>query len=179
VVAAWQGREAEISRLIAATTQAAVSRGEGLWLTVVRWASAVQRHEPLRGCARAAQQASAHLQEPGFSFWALAELIEAATRCGQDEHATEALARLTESTRASGTDWALGIQARCHALCSDGPTTEELHREALQRLGRAGIRGELARAHLLYGEWLRRQRRRADAREQLRTAQEMFSAMGM
>jgi DNA-binding CsgD family transcriptional regulator len=97
----------------------------------------------------------------------------------KDEHATEALARLTESTRASGTDWALGIQARCHALCSDGPTTEELHREALQRLGRAGIRGELARAHLLYGEWLRRQRRRADAREQLRTAQEMFSAMGM
>jgi DNA-binding NarL/FixJ family response regulator len=180
-LAAWQGREAEVSRLIAATTQAAVSRGEGLWLTLARWASALLYNSLSRyqDALDAAQQASAQLQEPSQLFWALTELIEAATRCGQHESATEALARLTESTRVSGTDWALGIQARCHALCSDGPDAEDFYREAIQRLARGGIRGELARAHLLYGEWLRRQRHRAEAREQLRTAHEMFTAMGM
>jgi DNA-binding CsgD family transcriptional regulator len=180
VVAAWQGRETEISRLITATTQEGVSRGEGLWLTVILWGSALLYNSLSRyeDALDAAQQASAHLHEPGFLFWPLAELIEAATRCGQAQHATEALAQVIESTRASGTDWALGIQARCHALCRDDSAAEDLYREAIQRLGRTHVRGELARAHLLYGEWLRRQRRRAAAREQLRTAHEMFTAMG-
>ncbi|HEX6402139.1 MAG TPA: AAA family ATPase [Pseudonocardiaceae bacterium] len=180
VVAAWQGREAEISRLIAATTQEAVSRGEGLWLSVMLWGSALLHNSLSRyeDAFDAAQQASAHLQEPGISSWPLVELIEAATRCGQAQHATEALAQVIESTRASGTDWALGVQSRCHALCRNDSAAEGLYREAVQRLGRTRVRGELARAHLLYGEWLRRQRRRADAREQLRTAHEMFSAMG-
>ena len=181
VVAAWQGQEAKISRLIAATTEAAVSRGEGVWLTGIGWASAVLYNGlgRYKDALTPAQQASAYPHELGLSRWALAELIEAATRCGQAERATEALAELTESTRASGTDWALGIQARSHALCIEEPAAEDLYREAIKRLARAGIRGELARAHLLYGEWLRRRQQRLDAREQLRAAHEMFSAIGM
>jgi DNA-binding NarL/FixJ family response regulator len=95
------------------------------------------------------------------------------------EHAIDALARLEESTHAGDTDWGLAIQARCRALCTEGPGAEDLYQEAIERLSRSGVRSELARAHLLYGEWLRRQQRRMDAREQLRTAHEMFGAMGM
>ena len=106
------------------------------------------------------------------------EFIEAAARSGRAEGADDALKRLAESTRASGTDWALGIEARSRALLSDGEAAESLYREAIERLGRTRIRFELARAHLLYGEWLRRERRRMDAREQLRRAHEMLSDMG-
>jgi len=94
------------------------------------------------------------------------------------EHAAGALERLSDSTRASGSDWALGIEACARALLSDGEIAERLYREALDRLGRTRVRVALARAHLLYGEWLRRERRRLDAREQLRLAHEMFVAMG-
>ena len=93
--------------------------------------------------------------------------------------ASDALQRLAETTQAGGTDFGLGIEARCRALLSDGEAAEELYREAIDRLGRTRLRPELARAHLLYGEWLRRESRRADAREQLRTAHEMLAAMGM
>ncbi len=106
------------------------------------------------------------------------EFIEAAARSGRAEGADDVLKRLAESTRASGTDWALGIEARSRALLSDGEAAEYLYREAIERLGRTRIRFELARAHLLYGEWLRRERRRMDAREQLRRAHEMLSDMG-
>jgi DNA-binding CsgD family transcriptional regulator len=95
------------------------------------------------------------------------------------ELARDALARLEETTRPCGTDWALGIEARCRALLTDGSATEELYREAIGRLSRIRLRPELARAHLLYGEWLRRDRRRIDARAQLRIAHGMFDAMGM
>ena len=111
--------------------------------------------------------------------WALIELIEAAVRSGATELATDALERLAETTRSSGTDWALGIEARSRALLSEADAAERLYREAIERLDRTRIRVDLARAHLLYGEWLRREGRRLDARRQLATARNMFTAIGM
>jgi DNA-binding NarL/FixJ family response regulator len=113
------------------------------------------------------------------SQWALPELVEAASRMGDVDLALDALERLTESTEASGNDVALGIDARCRALLSDGVAAEDLYREAIDRLSRTSLRPELARAHLLFGEWLRREGRRVDAREQLRSAYELFVAIGM
>jgi hypothetical protein len=113
------------------------------------------------------------------STWALIELIEAATRCDDLNVAGSALDRLTERTRASDSDWGLGIEARSRALVSDGEEAEALYREAIERLGQTRLRPELARAHLLYGEWLRRDRRRIDARDQLRQAEDMFTSIGM
>ena len=113
-----------------------------------------------------------------MAIWSLVELIEAATRTGQLEHAAGALRRLAESTSAAGTDWALGIEARSRALLSGGEFADRLYREAIQRLGRTCVGAELARTHLLYGEWLRRQNRRLDAREQLRCGHEMLTGMG-
>jgi DNA-binding CsgD family transcriptional regulator len=111
--------------------------------------------------------------------WGLVELIEAAARSGNAEPAAEALGRLSQTTAASRTDWALGIEARSRALLTEGDAAEPLYRQAIERLERTRIRVELARAHLLYGEWLRRERRRLDAREQLRTAHELFTEFGM
>jgi len=112
-------------------------------------------------------------------IWPLIELIEAAARTGATELAASAHQRLSEVTSASGTDWALGLQARGQALLSEGGDAEQHYRESVARLSRTGIRTHLARTHLLYGEWLRRQRAGIDAREQLRTAHRMFEAMGM
>ena len=109
----------------------------------------------------------------------MAELIEAAVRTGQPERAAGAMRQLSEATTTAGSDWALGIQARSRALLSDGESAESLYREAIERLSRTRVRVELARAHLVYGEWLRRQSRRVDARDQLRTAYEMLTAMGI
>jgi len=111
-------------------------------------------------------------------MWALPELIEAAARIGDTGIAGDALTRLAQFTQAGGTDFGLGVEARCRALLSNGEAAESLYREATDRLGRTRLRPELARAHLLYGEWLRRENRRADAREQLRTAHDMLAAMG-
>ena len=112
-------------------------------------------------------------------MWALAELIEAASRTGQSGLAAGALARLAEATGTGQSDWGQGIYARCRALLLDGEDAEGSYREAVGRLSRTRVRLELARAHLLYGEWLRREGRRADARAQLRTAHDMYAAIGM
>ena len=104
--------------------------------------------------------------------------MEAAVRSGERELAGLAVERLAETTSAAGTDWALGIEARSRALLADGDSADALYREAIERLGRTSIRLQLARAHLLYGEWLRRERRRREARQQLRIALEMFTSMG-
>ena len=114
-----------------------------------------------------------------MSVWALPELVEAAARTGDGELARDALARLAETTQPAGTDFALGIEARCRALLADGDSAEVLYREAIERLERCKLRPDQARAHLLYGEWLRRTGRRVDAREQLRTAYDLFVTIGM
>jgi ATP/maltotriose-dependent transcriptional regulator MalT len=114
-----------------------------------------------------------------FSAWSLPELVEAAARCDRADLAAGALARLCERTQAAGTELALGIEARSRALLSEGEPAERCYREAIRRLGRTRMRPALARAHLLYGEWLRREKRRVDARDQLRTAYQDLTAMGM
>jgi DNA-binding CsgD family transcriptional regulator len=114
-----------------------------------------------------------------FPNWGLVELIEAAARSGAPERGTAAMRGLSQSTRASGTDWALGVEARSRALLTDGESADRLYLEAIERLGRTRVRAELARAHLVYGEWLRRENHRTEAREQLRSAYQMLTAMGM
>jgi len=180
-LAAWRGREAQAAGLIRASRAQARERGEGVGLTVIQWVSAILynsmgRYDDARA---AAQQAAADPPANGSARqWAPAELVEAAARCGDLHLAHQALEQLTETTQASTTDWAEGIEARSRALLAQGQRAEELHREAIDRLDRTRLRSEAARAHLLYGEWLRRERRRLDAREQLRTAHQEFAAMG-
>jgi DNA-binding CsgD family transcriptional regulator len=183
LLAAWQGREAEARSLGEAIIRQALCRGAGVGLIITGWAKALLgnglgRYDDALAAAREASQHQS--QELGMSSWAVqVELIEAAVRSGAPEQAADALRRLTEVTGASGTDWGLGIAARSRALLTEGPAAEGVYREAIDRLGRTRVRGELARAHLLFGEWLRRERRRVDARQQLRTAHEMFREMGM
>src|SRR5262249_20543191 len=129
--------------------------------------------------AAAAQRASSFGDDLGSLLWTTVELIEAAARTGMTETATSAYGRLEDMTSASDTDWGVGIRARSRALLSEGEAAERLYREWITRLGGTRVRVDLARAHLLYGEWLRRQRRRSDAREHLRTAHDMLEAMGM
>jgi DNA-binding CsgD family transcriptional regulator len=178
LLAACKGRRAAASELIDVSIKEVVSRGEGMGLTVIQWASALLNNGLGRyeDALEAAQEASGHPHDPTR---ALPELIEAAVHMGMPGPAADALERLSETTRASGTDWALGVEARSRALLSDDEPAERLYREAIERLARTRVRVELARAHLVYGEWLRRERRRLDAREQLRTAHELFTEFGM
>jgi ATP/maltotriose-dependent transcriptional regulator MalT len=127
----------------------------------------------------AARHATSNTFEPWVSMWALPDLVEAAARVGDTELAHEALTRLAETTQPAGTDVALGIEARSRAVLTNGDNADLLYREAIERLGRTQVRPELARAQLLYGEWLRRRGRRGDARQQLRTAHDLFTAIGM
>ena len=179
-LAGWQGRDTETSRLIEASMSGVMSRGEGMGLTIIQYTSAVLNNGLGRyeEALAAAELASTLPEELAFSTWSLVELIEAAVRSGKAERAGNALERLSETTRAGGTDWGLGIEARSRALLSVGGDAEALYREAIERLGRSCGAMALARAHLVYGEWLRRERRRLDAREQLRTAHEMFAEFG-
>jgi DNA-binding CsgD family transcriptional regulator/tetratricopeptide (TPR) repeat protein len=179
-IAAYRGREGEASELVETSIRDVMRRGEGLGLTFVPWATAVLYNGLARyeDALAAAQRACEDPDQQVWPMLAAIELIEAATRSGVPENAAGALERLSHSTRASGSDWALGIEAYARALISDRETAERLYCEALDLLGRTRVRVALARAHLVYGEWLRRERRRTDAREQLRTAYEMFATMG-
>jgi DNA-binding CsgD family transcriptional regulator/tetratricopeptide (TPR) repeat protein len=180
-LAGLRGAEAEARPLIEAVITDSRAAGQGVGVQWSQWVSAILynslgRYEEARA---EAQQAADQAPELNISMWALAELIEAASRTGQTELAAGALARLAEATGTGPSDWGQGIYARCRALLLDGQDAEGSYREAVGRLSRTRLRPELARAHLLYGEWLRREGRRADARAQLHTAHDMYAAIGM
>ena len=177
---AARGRESEAAPLLEATMAEALGGGQGIAVSWVRWATAIL-HNGLGRYADAAAAAELASEVPEYlvSGLALPDLVEAAARTGNTRLATGAVDRLAETTQPGGTDWGLGVEARSRALVSQGLAAEELYREAIDRLGRTRLRPDLARAHLLYGEWLRRENRRTDAREQLRTAHDQLSAIGM
>jgi DNA-binding CsgD family transcriptional regulator len=184
-LAALRGKEAECSVLTAAAVEQAKARGQGTAAIHAQWAAAVlynglARYELAESAARQATTTSPGTPLTVLSgIWTLPELVEAAARGGDAELARDALERLAKTTQLCDSDFALGIEARCRALVSDGAAADDLYLEAIERLARTRLRPELARAHLLYGEWLRRENRRVDAREQLRTAHEMLVAIGM
>jgi DNA-binding CsgD family transcriptional regulator len=178
---ALRGRQADAAYLIARSRAELTDRGEGVGLSVLDWAEAVlynglARYEDARA---AALRATEHRHALAASNWGMVELVEAAARAGTPDLAADALRRLVDTTAASGTEWALGIAARSRALLLDGQGAEDLYAEATERLARTRMAFDLARAHLLYGEWLRRERRRVDARKELRAAHDLFSEFGM
>jgi DNA-binding CsgD family transcriptional regulator len=178
IVAAWRGQEAPASALIAATLWEATAGGRGVLST--SYASAVLhnglgRHDAARDAAWRVFERD----QVGYGALVVPELAEAASRTGDEALVAAALEWLSERTRLTPTDWALGIEARARALVADGDAADGLYRESIERLSGTRLRVEVGRAHLLHGEWLRRRGRRVDAREQLRTAHEMLSAMGV
>jgi DNA-binding CsgD family transcriptional regulator/tetratricopeptide (TPR) repeat protein len=180
-LAGLRGAEAEAWPLIEAVITGSRAAGQGTGVQWSQWVSAILDNSLGRyeQALAEAQQAAEQAPELFTSMWALAELIEAASRTGQTRLAADALGRLAEATSVGQTDWGQGIYARSRALLSDGQDAEGFYREAVDRLSRTRLRPELARAHLVYGEWLRRGGRRADARAQLRTAYDMCAAIGM
>ncbi len=180
-LAGMRGHEAEASELVDSVIARATADGQGAAVQYARWARSLL----MNGLGRyeealaAAVEASDDTPELYIANWALSELIEAAARTGNAELAERGVARLAAQTEAGDSDWLLGIYARSRALLSEGEAAERLHREAVDRLGRARLRPELARSHLLYGEWLRRESRRVEARTELREAHELFVAIGM
>jgi DNA-binding CsgD family transcriptional regulator len=179
-LAAFRGDEAAGAALREATRRDVTHRGEGVGITFTEWATALL-HNGLgqyRRAMEAAQEATAYQPDQGSLIWAAVELVEAAARTGAPEAAAGTFQRLAGMTSASGTDWARGLQARSQALLTDGQAAEPHYRDAITALARTQMRMDLARAHLLYGEWLRRARRRTDARAQLHTAHDMFNTIG-
>ena len=181
VLTAWRGQAREGRELIDVAIGEASARGEGVGVAICEYSHAVlcnglgQYEEALA----AARGACADPTEMVAHNWGMIELIESAARTGRTDLAAEALQRLTTKAQACRTDWALGIEARSRALLSTGDIAERGFREAVGHLSRARVHGELARAHLLYGEWLRQDSRQVDARRELTRAYEMFTAMGM
>jgi DNA-binding CsgD family transcriptional regulator len=180
ILAAWRGQQRETRALVEATIREARSRGEGIALAVGDYARAVLcnglgEYDEAFDAARSASE----FEEVVVENWGLSELIEPAARTGRLDLATNAMERLTMKARETGTGWALGIEARSRALMSEGEIADDLFRQAIDHLGRTRLRTELARARLLYGEWLRREGRRVDAREQLRAAHDLFLEVGM
>jgi DNA-binding CsgD family transcriptional regulator len=179
MLAAWRGDEADGFELIETGRAEATARGEGMGLGVVDWAAALLYNGRGRHAeALTAAQRGCEHDDVGLFSWSLVELIEAGARSGATDIASLALERLSERTRASGTDWALGIEAGSRALLCEGREAETHHREAIERLARCRGVVHLARARLRYGEWLRRENRRVDARGQLRAAHDQFDRMG-
>jgi DNA-binding CsgD family transcriptional regulator len=179
LLAGWRGAEGPALERIAAAIRDAADRGEESTITSAEYAAAVLynglgRHD---AALAAAQRSCEHHPAKAYTK-ALVEMVEAATRSGRPDLAEDALEQIREGTTLSGTDWALGIEARTRALLGDGDAADRDYREAIERLGRTSVHVELARAHLLYGEWLRRERRRLDARAQLRIAHELLAVMG-
>jgi DNA-binding CsgD family transcriptional regulator len=182
MLAAWQGREQEACELVQATVQRATARGAGTGRLAGTAAcmsavldNGLGRYEAARDAAREVFERD----DLALGHLAVAELAEAAARTGELTLVQAALAWLSERIRVTPTEWVLGIEARVRALLSDGQAAERCYRESVERLGRTRVRADLARSHLLYGEWLRRQRRSGEAREQLRTACRMLEEMGM
>jgi DNA-binding CsgD family transcriptional regulator len=178
---AYRGREIDALELVQRTIDNATASGEGLGVQYAHWAAAVLfnglgRYEEALFAARQASEATPELF---VADWALVEEVEAGIRSGNAAVAAEAVERLADDTSATESDWALGVVARSQALVREGEAAEALYVEAIARLGRTPLRPELARAHLLYGEWLRREGRRVDARDQLRTAHDQLGAIGM
>ena len=176
-----RGRESQAAKLIEASAKDVERRGEVEWLTFAQLATAVLynglgRYEHALAAAQRASEGSPLLWAAN---WGVSELIEAAARSGTPERVAGALQRLSQATRASGTDWALGTEARARALAGDGGATEHRYRQAIDYLGRTPLYVELGRSQLVYGEWLRRQRRIRDARDQLRRAHTLFTGLGM
>jgi ATP/maltotriose-dependent transcriptional regulator MalT len=180
-LAGFRGRKSEAEPLIDEVRAKIAPRRDGIGLAILEHAEAVLyiglgRYQE---ACEAAQRGAADPPELGYSTSSLAQLVEAAVRSDQPALADDAMQRLARSTSASGTDWALGIEARSRALVADDGGAEAPYQEAIERLARTRVRPDCARAHLVYGEWLRRQGRRVDAREQLRTANRLFTDMGM
>jgi DNA-binding CsgD family transcriptional regulator len=180
MLAAWRGQEQEASGLVEAVSREAARRDMGRLVSLAAYASSVLhnglgQHHAACDAARLAFE-----REPmGLGSHIVPELAEAAARTGDVALVEATLRWLSERTRVTPTEWVLGIEARARALLCDGDAAESCYRESIERLGQTRVRAHLARAHLLYGEWLRRKRRRGEAREQLRTAYEMLDAMGI
>jgi DNA-binding CsgD family transcriptional regulator len=183
MLANWRGRDADAVALTEARRQDVLRRGEGLWLIVNDWGSAIRYNGLGRydDALAAAERAAGDPRGLGLSIWLASELIEAAARSGKPERAAGPLAALAVIAEAAGSDWALANHARAAAMLAQGAAAEPLYEEAIERLSRIRTRGceTLARAHLVYGEWLRREHRRVDAREQLRIAHTMLGDLGM
>lgn len=180
VLSAWTGDEATVTRVVDQNGDLMVQRGEGQWLTATEWSLAVLYNGLGRydDAFAVAERAATERDELGLSAWASLELVEAAARSGRQATAIEVVDRLAEVARSCGTGWALGNLACARALVSDGDEAEARYLEAIAHLQEAGAGAVLARSRLLYGEWLRREHRRVDARTQLRIANEMLDGMG-
>src|SRR5258708_5097884 len=167
--------------LARAGTEDLLARGEGLGVTAANWLTALLNNGlgQYDEAFAAAVEATRVPGEIWFSTFGLVELIEAACRSGRTGRGAVALESLSESTSASGTPWAVGVEARSRALLVEGAAVELLYREAIDRLQPTRLRLDLARGHLVYGEWLRREARRIDARNELRAAYELFTDFGM
>ncbi len=179
IVTAWRGLERPTRDLVEATVREATSRGEGIGIAVAEYARAVLcnglgRYDEALEAATRATEDSAELVAHN---WGLGELVEAGARSGRLDLATQAHRRLARKAHASGTDWAKGIEARCRALLDEGPGAEDAYRESITHLEHASVRSELARTHLVYGEWLRRANRRVDARKELTAAHDSLTSM--
>jgi ATP/maltotriose-dependent transcriptional regulator MalT len=180
-LSAYQGREADVAQLVDATVRDATAGGQGNAIGFTSLAQAVVANGRGRyaDAVAPALDASTDIAELVVPMWGLIEVVEAAVRSGDDDLARDAVERLAARNEVGANDWGLGLEARSRALLSDNDAAESLYREAVERLGRTRLRPEVARAQLVYGEWLRRNDRRVDAREQLHAAHEQFTSIGM